>query len=127
MARYANNRTVMRATRSVTPRRTSAVRSTMTFCRHGFLPNLGASYVYAPNERWAFTARAGWLSASVDPYDGEIINMSVGVHYTVAKRVGLGLNYNLFRLNAGVKDSGWRGEVDFRYRGPFISIAAYWD
>jgi hypothetical protein len=93
----------------------------------GPLPNVGAWYVYTPNDKWAFTARAGWLSASVDPYDGEIINTSVGVHYTVAKHFGLGLHYNLFRLNVGVDDTGWRGEVDFRYHGPFISIAAYWD
>ena len=94
---------------------------------NGVLPNFGAAYVYTPNDKWAFTARAGWLSASVDPYSGEIINTSVGVHYTIAKHFGLGLNYNLFRLNVGIKDEAWRGNVDLRYHGPFISIAAYWD
>ena len=93
----------------------------------GPLPNIGAWYAYALNERWAFTARAGWLSASVDPYDGEIINTSAGVHYSITENFGLGLNYNLFRFNVGVDDTDWRGEVDLRYHGPFISIAAYWD
>lgn len=92
----------------------------------GPLPNLGAWYTWAPNDRWALTGRLDWLSADIDPYDGTIVNASAGVNYRVARNFGVGLSYNFFVLNAGVSDSGWRGEVDVRYQGPYVSVSAYW-
>ena len=93
---------------------------------NGPLPNLGAWYVWAPNDRWALTARLDWLSADVDPYDGTIINASAGANLRLLRNIGVGINYNVFSLDVGVTDSGWRGEFDLRYHGPYLMVSAYW-
>lgn len=92
----------------------------------GPLPNLGAWYNWAPNDRLAVTARLDWLSANIDPYDGAIVNASAGIDVRIAQNFGVGVNYNVFSLSAGVSDSGWRGSVDIRYHGPYAYISAYW-
>lgn len=92
----------------------------------GLLPNVGAWFIYAPNEKWALTSRLDWLSASVGKYDGSIVNLSAGAHYRLAKHFGVGLNYNLFHLNVGIDDTGWRGDLDVRFHGPFVNVTAYW-
>jgi len=92
----------------------------------GVLPNLGAWYNWAPNDRLAVTARLDWLSANVDPFDGAIVNASAGINYRVAKNIGVGVNYNMFSLSAGVSDSGWRGSVDIRFYGPYAYMSLYW-
>lgn len=93
---------------------------------NGPLPNIGAWYVWTPNDRWAVTTRLDWLSAKVDPYDGTIINASAGVNFSFTPHVGVGINYNVFSLDVGVTDDGWRGEIDIDYQGPFIMVSAYW-
>jgi hypothetical protein len=93
---------------------------------NGPLPNVGAWYIWAPNDRWAVTTRVDWLSANVDPYDGTIINASAGVNFSFTPHVGVGLNYNVFSLDVGVTDDAWRGEIDIDYQGPFIMVSAYW-
>ena len=94
---------------------------------NGVLPNIGARYAYAVNDKWALNGRLDWLSADVGKYDGTIINLSAGVHYSFAKHFGIGLSYNLFQLDIGVSEDNWRGDLNIRYHGPFLNLAAYWD
>ncbi len=93
---------------------------------NGPLPNLGAWYIWAPDDRWAMTARLDWLSADVDPYDGTIINASAGVNYRLARNFGIGASYNVFSLAVGVSDTGWRGDAEITYHGPYLMVSAYW-
>jgi hypothetical protein len=90
------------------------------------LPNIGAWYVRSLSEKWAFKARFDWLSADVGDYDGTLINAAAGVNYSLFENVGLGLSYNLFRLDVGVDESGWRGDVKTSYEGAFVHLTAYW-
>ena len=90
------------------------------------LPNIGAWYVRSLSDRWAFRARLDWLSADVGDYDGTLINASAGFNYQVFEHVGLGVSYNLFRLDVGVDDDGWRGEVKTTYEGLFAHASVYW-
>ena len=90
------------------------------------LPNIGSWFTWSPAEKWALRARLDWLSASIDPYHGSIINASAGVNYQFNRHIGVGLNYNLFELDVGVDHSGWRGEIDMLYHGPFVHVSAYW-
>ena len=90
------------------------------------LPNIGAWYVRSLSDRWALRARYDWLSADVGEYDGTLINAMAGLNYQLFEHVGLGLSYNLFRLDVGVSKRGWRGDVKTSYEGAFVHLTAYW-
>jgi len=90
------------------------------------LPNIGAWYTYSWSPRWALTTRLDWLSASVGDYSGGLINAQAGVHYQLAKHVGLGASWNFFRIDIDVDQSDWHGRVESRQSGPFVSLDFYW-
>ena len=90
------------------------------------LPNIGAWYRYSPSERWVFSARVDWLEASIDKYNGRIINATGGVNYGFNEHLGLGLKYQYFSLSAGVDNDTWNGDVSIKYQGPFIFLSGYW-
>ena len=70
------------------------------------------------------TGRGG--SAKVGDYDGRIINAGAGVNYALTEHFGVGLNYNFFDLNIGVRDSGWKGRANIRYDGFYAFLSGYW-
>jgi hypothetical protein len=90
------------------------------------LPNIGAWYMYSASPKWLFKARLDWLSASIDDYSGTMINASIGVNYQLFEHFGLGLSYNDFELDLGVKRSDWKGDVEILYRGLYANVSFYW-
>jgi hypothetical protein len=93
---------------------------------HGPLPNLGGWYTHALSRRWALNVRLDWLSASIDKYDGTIINAAAGVNFAATRHFGVGLSYNYFELDIGIKDSNWRGRSESRIDGPYLYLSASW-
>lgn len=92
----------------------------------GPVPNFGGWYIRSLSRRWALTTRLDWLSASIDKYDGEIINASVGVNFAMTRHFGIGLSYNYFEVDVGIKEENWNGNVDSRINGPFAYLSASW-
>jgi hypothetical protein len=92
----------------------------------GPLPNIGAWYQHSLTPRWALKARADWFSANIDDYDGRLINIQAGIDYRIFRHGGIGLAYNYFEFDAGVKNSTWRGKADLNYKGLFAHLALYW-
>ena len=90
------------------------------------LPNFGAWYMHAFSEKWAGTIRVDWLSASIDKYDGHIINSAINVGYAVTDHFGIGLAYNFFEINLKVDDTDWKGRIVSRFDGPYLSLTGYW-
>jgi hypothetical protein len=90
------------------------------------LPNFGAWYMHAFSEKWAATFRVDWLSASFDKYDGHIINSALNVGYAMTDHFGIGLAYNFFELNLKVDNSDWKGRIQSRFDGPYLSLTGYW-
>jgi hypothetical protein len=91
----------------------------------GPLPNLGIWYRYSISPRLAFRTRLDLMSASVGEYSGLLLNASAGLSYRVTERFGIGASYNLFRLDAAVDKSDWRGNVDTRYNGLYVFVSAF--
>ena len=91
------------------------------------LPNIGAWYTYSISPNWAFKGRLDWFGASIDDYDGELINASAGLNYQVLKNFGLGIHYNHFNLDVGIQKPDWRGEIRTTYEGIFASASFYWN
>jgi hypothetical protein len=90
------------------------------------MPDIGAWYNRRLSSRWVFSTRLDWLYASVNPYDGYIINAAVALDFVFSEHVALAMNYNYFDLHVGIRDSGWRGEAQIRFHGPYVSIKAFW-
>jgi hypothetical protein len=90
------------------------------------LPNFGAWYVHAFSEKWATTIRVDWLSASIDEYDGYIVNSALSVGYAINDHFGIGLAYNFFEINLKVYDVDWAGRIVSRFDGPYLSLTGYW-
>jgi opacity protein-like surface antigen len=90
------------------------------------VPNIGAWYRFSPNERWIFTARIDWLSASIDDYSGSIWNLSGGVGYQLFRNIGIGANYQYFELSGELTEDNWRGDVKTTFTGPYLYLSGYW-
>ena len=90
------------------------------------LPNIGIWYKYSMSPRWVLRSRLDWLDASIDKYDGSLINFSVGVNYKMSNNFGVGLNYNLVELDAAINEADWRGRIVQRLDGAFVYASAYW-
>jgi hypothetical protein len=90
------------------------------------MPDIGVWYNRRLSPRWVFSTRLDWLKASVDPYDGSLVNAAVALDFAFNEHVALAMNYNYYRLKVGIRDSGWRGEAQVRFHGPYVSIKAFW-
>jgi len=90
------------------------------------LPNIGAWYTYSMSPRWAFKGRVDWFGASIGDYSGTLTNVAIGLNFQAFEHFGVGLYYNDFTLDVGVKKSDWRGNVKTSYRGLFAGISFFW-
>ena len=90
------------------------------------LPNIGVWFMHSFSPKWAFKSRLDWMSANVGEYNGTLINAAVGVNYQMFEHFGLGLNYNIFNLDIGVRKSGWKGSFETIYDGPYAYVSVYW-
>lgn len=90
------------------------------------VPNLGVWYSYSPNDKWLVSARADWLSASIDNYSGSIVNLSGGINYRIWDHIGVGASFQFFQLSGDVTEDNWNGAVELRYSGPYLYISGYW-
>ena len=107
------------------------VNNTVTFARENVsssapLPNIGIWYDYSLSPRWAIKARADWFKASIDEYDGRLVNLQAGVNYAWFRHGGIGVAYNYFELDAGVNNQIWQGAAELTYKGPFAFVNFYW-
>ena len=93
---------------------------------NGPLPNVGAWYIYALSPKWALATRLDWLSASIDRYDGMILNASAGLSYAFNEHFLVGLNYNYFEVDVTVNEDSWTGNVEQIIDGPFLYMGFHW-
>lgn len=93
---------------------------------NGPLPNLGAWWAYAFTPKWGLVTRLDWLSASIDKYDGTIINAAVGINYAFTQHFIVGLNYNHFEIDVDVTEEYWKGSAQQRINGPFGYVSFHW-
>jgi hypothetical protein len=94
------------------------------------LPTFGGSFNYAFNEKWVFTSSLGVFAIELDlgddtEFDGNIVQLNVGVAYDAFKNVGFALQYNYFRVDVDVEDPDWTGFLKYEYRGPVLGVAVY--
>ena len=88
------------------------------------LPNIGAWYFYAPNEKLMLTTRVDWFSISIGEYSAGMWNLGAGANYQFHKNIGVGLKYRYFDFTATVDKGKWDGEFSLIFQGPLLTINA---
>lgn len=107
------------------------VNNTVVFSRESVkasspLPNIGAWYSYSLSPRWVIKARGDWFGASIDEYDGSLVNFQAGINFALFKHGGIGVAYNFVELDVDVDNNLWNGSANLTYEGPFAFISVYW-
>ena len=107
------------------------VNNTVTFQRERVsasspLPNIGVWYEHSLSPRWAIKARADWFAASIDEYDGRLVNFQAGINFAWFRHSGIGLAYNHFEFDAGVDNPKWQGSADLTFTGPYAFVNFFW-
>ena len=88
------------------------------------LPNIGASYFWAPHRKWTIGANLDWLGLTIDQYSGSLWYFAPKVKFQILEHLGVGVNYSLFSLDAKVDGENWNGRFDMSFSGPLISLHA---
>ena len=89
------------------------------------LPNIGASYIWAPTTKWALTARVDWFGVKIDNISGGLWNVSPIVSYSFTKTIGLSASYQFINFNADVDSDDWKGSFDLSFGGPSVRVVAH--
>ena len=86
------------------------------------LPNIGASYTWAPSHRWAFFGRVDWFGIKIDNISGGLWNVSPGVNFMITKNFGLIGSYQFINFNADIDQDDWKGGFDLSFSGPSFRL-----
>ena len=86
------------------------------------LPNIGASYIWAPTHRWGFFARVDWFGIQIDNISGGLWNVSPGVNFMITKNFGITGSYQFLNFNADVDTDEWKGGFDLSFSGPSFRL-----
>ncbi len=81
------------------------------------LPNVRASAFHAFNDKWAVLATGGWLSVTVDEYEGNYRYFHLRGQYQVSNAFGLTLGYQLVDIDVEESLSDGRNRFDFGFSG----------
>lgn len=81
------------------------------------LPNVRASAFHAFNDKWAVLATGGWLSLSVDEYEGNYRYLHLRGQYQINNAFGLTLGYQLVDIDVEESLSNGRNRFDFGFSG----------
>ncbi len=90
----------------------------------GPLPLFGVKYDYYANKRWSSGIHGEVFALDLEDTDvgfsGVIYNVRASTEYWFYNHFGVGAALNWFSMDVDVKDSEWRGRVDYEYLGPQI-------
>lgn len=89
------------------------------------LPTIGlyTAFVIAPD--WQATGRVDYFSLRHGDYDGRLINAQANLIYRITSQAGIGVGWRLDDYRIEATKSGFRGEVEYKFRGPqaFVELS----
>jgi hypothetical protein len=88
------------------------------------MPLFGLAFNYHFTNRWTVGLHGEAFALSIGDYSGSLLNLSARTEYWFFNHFGAGLALNGFRLDLEVDKDKWRGELEYKYWGPQIYIAA---
>jgi hypothetical protein len=86
------------------------------------LPTIGLYGKYDVTRSWSVFGHVDYFSLTTGSYEGGLVNAMAGVGWRINDRFGLQLGYRYVDYSLGVNRSDWRGSVDYRFSGPYLSF-----
>jgi hypothetical protein len=87
------------------------------------LPVIGLRGTWGLPHNFWIDAGAQFFALSIDQYDGNLQDYRVMLTWQPNKWIGLGVGYNLFRVDVDVDTSNFAGNLDWQYDGPMFSYS----
>lgn len=88
------------------------------------LPLLGVKYDYHASKRWTSGIHAEVFALDLEDtefgFSGRVYNVRASTEYWFYNHFGVGAAINWFSMDVDVKDTEWRGRIDYDYLGPQI-------
>jgi hypothetical protein len=88
------------------------------------LPVIGLRGTWGLPHNFWIDAGAQFFALSIDEYDGNLQDYRVMLTWQPRKWLGLGLGYNVFRVDVDVDKQSFKGSLDWQYDGPMLSYSA---
>ncbi|WP_297693856.1 hypothetical protein [uncultured Eudoraea sp.] len=88
------------------------------------LPNIGVWYIWAPTQKWAFSAAVDWFGITIGEISGGLWNLSPGVNFQAFKNIGFSVNYHYLNYYANIEQDTWNGSFDMTFKGPSFGVTA---
>ena len=86
------------------------------------LPNIGFWYIWAPTDRWAFSASLDWFDIKIDNVSAGLWNVSPGVTFQIIRNLAVNANYQFLKYNANLDRTNFKGSFDIKFSGPALRI-----
>ncbi|HEY5102845.1 MAG TPA: hypothetical protein VII70_08685 [Steroidobacteraceae bacterium] len=90
----------------------------------GVLPTLAIDGTWRLSQRFAWTARANYVTANINGSTGSLGDYHTDVQYRWVSNFSVGLGYEMIRAQAQVTNSGTPGGFVFRVSGPEVFFRA---
>ena len=86
------------------------------------LPNIGFWYIWAPTNRWAFSASLDWFGIKIDNVSGGLWNVSPGITFQIIRNLAISGSYQFLNFNADIDESNFKGSFDLQFSGPSVRV-----
>jgi len=84
------------------------------------LPVIGLHGTWGLGHDLWLDGTAQFFSLSINEYSGNLQDYRVGLLWQPKSWVGIGVGYNVFKVDVDVDTSGFKGVLDWKYDGPMI-------
>lgn len=86
------------------------------------LPVAGLRGEYRFAERWSLRGSGEFFAIDYGDYDGSLVDLFLGVDFSVTEAIAVGLGVNSVTIDVGVSKSGFRGDLDWEYDGAMAYV-----
>ena len=86
------------------------------------LPVIGLRGQYFFTQKWSFRASGELFFFEQDDWDGDLLDVYVGVDYEFSDRFAVGLGFNSVTFDLGVSKENFTGQLDWGYSGGLVFL-----
>ncbi len=86
------------------------------------LPTIGLYGTSRFGENWFVAGRVDYFNLRFGDYEGGLVNAMAALGYRLTDRFSVSAGYRYVDYSLDVDRTNWRGSVDYRFSGPFVSL-----
>jgi hypothetical protein len=86
------------------------------------LPTIGLYGRYDLAPAWVVSGRFDYFSFSTGRYGGGLVDATIDIGWRANERITLSAGFRTVDYTLDIDRSNWRGGVDYRFKGPFVSL-----